>query len=466
MRSDPCRRRILGALVNRPAWVIPRILVPSLIVASLLAIVPAARSHAETPAHPSIVRRRDAPRTSSSVAVPDYGWMQWGHGAAHTGFNPYEQDLGPSNVSGVVQRWQAHDLSPNPPEVGLEADDPVVTGGIEFVEWWKTLYAIRSDTGTMIWSHTEETSGMQNPVVANGVVYELVSPPYTSQTRAGTLYAWNASSGALLWSTSAPATSEVGAYWGPTVANALLYISTDRGTVTAYRTGDGTVAWSREISTKGGVGARYICCTAPAENRGLVFVQAGGTVYAIGALHGRRSWTSRVLSVYQYAWDLSSADKTVFVELNGADVYALNLANGTVRWIWERGLLPGGAGDCQFAIAYHTIFITHCVSSVQAFDDLSGRQLWERNFALTQSSPKRKAASTTSSPADDVPVCPSIANRVIYVTIGSGTTYALSADDGTILWKSASHIDANAVSCPAIEDGIVYAGNVAYGLTS
>jgi outer membrane protein assembly factor BamB len=104
-------------------------------------------------------------------------WSQFHFDAAHSGFNPYENVIGPSNVSGLKTAWTAA------PGIGSVGTSPAVAGGVVYVGSASTfkLYAF-SAAGTTGCSGTPKTCqplwtaatggiALSSPAVAGGVVY-------------------------------------------------------------------------------------------------------------------------------------------------------------------------------------------------------------------------------------------------------------------------------------------------------
>src|SRR5207253_852417 len=104
----------------------------------------------------------------------------------NSGFNPYENVLTISNVSGLQTAWRF--LTGR-----LVSSSAAVAAGIVYVgSWDHNLYALDASTGVKLWKLTTGNRIDSSPAVANGVVY-VGSDDHS-------LYAIDASTGAKLWS--------------------------------------------------------------------------------------------------------------------------------------------------------------------------------------------------------------------------------------------------------------------------
>ncbi len=112
-------------------------------------------------------------------------WSQFGFNASQTRSNPYENVLSTNNVSNLVLSWSA--------PVGYVYSSPTIVNGVVYIgSEDDTVYAFNAATGASLWSYT--TGGFINPTatVVKGVVY--------IGSADDNMYALNANTGALIWS--------------------------------------------------------------------------------------------------------------------------------------------------------------------------------------------------------------------------------------------------------------------------
>jgi outer membrane protein assembly factor BamB len=114
-------------------------------------------------------------------------WTQRGYGAHSKRTNPYENVLNATNVSSLDIAWSATTGS------FIVQSSPAVANGVVYVgSYDDKLYAYNATTGALLWSATTGNAVHGSPAVANGVVYV--------GSKDDNLYAYNATTGALLWS--------------------------------------------------------------------------------------------------------------------------------------------------------------------------------------------------------------------------------------------------------------------------
>src|SRR5262249_3063345 len=96
----------------------------------------------------------------------------------------------------------------------LSVGSPAVANGIVYVQLYTSLYALDAHTGAIIWQQPAFPSSA-SPAVVNGIVY--------IGTGRGSVFAFNARTGAMLWATMA-----VGyVASSPTVVNGVVYVGCD-----------------------------------------------------------------------------------------------------------------------------------------------------------------------------------------------------------------------------------------------
>jgi outer membrane protein assembly factor BamB len=106
---------------------------------------------------------------------------------------------------------------------GITHGTPAVANGVVYESTADYLFALNEGTGTIDWQTPISGGTYASPAVANGVVY--------LPTHDGRLRAWDASTGAPLWSSDpAPAFLQ----GSPAVADGVVYTADDDGTVYAF----------------------------------------------------------------------------------------------------------------------------------------------------------------------------------------------------------------------------------------
>ncbi len=93
--------------------------------------------------------------------------------------------------------------------------------------------ALDASTGNLLWNHTVGSIDQSSPAVANGVVYvgsDISGPNPSNRTDSGNFYAFNATTGAIIWSYK---TGEA-VLSSPAIANGVVYVGSNDGKVYAF----------------------------------------------------------------------------------------------------------------------------------------------------------------------------------------------------------------------------------------
>jgi outer membrane protein assembly factor BamB len=356
---------------------------------------------------------RTSGREAQAVFTVRTNWSRFRFSVEHTGYNPYENVLGPGTVSGLGLRWagQADD--------GINSSPSVVDGRVYVGSAYGKFYAFDATTGELAWRQVlGGASAYPSPTVQDGVVYEAAS---------GALWAMDAADGTVLW--IAPG----GSFSSPALAGGVVYVgSVGASAVYAIDAATGNELWVADFG--GGIFG------GPAVWNGRVYV--GGaydlTVHALDADTGAVLWSAYTAN-YLYS-SPAVVDGVVYI---GADdegssdgvLWALDAITGDTLWTGNTG---GGANSSP-AVADGRVYIGSEDGRVFAFDATTGAKLWAA----------RTGGEVDSSPA--------VANGVVYAGSMDSSLYALDAVTGQILWSYAT--GAGILSSPAVADGVVYVGS-------
>jgi outer membrane protein assembly factor BamB len=334
-------------------------------------------------------------------------WPQPHFDDEQTGYNPYENVIGSSNVDQLDVAWTAPALqfqvvasrglvfSPNVQsvrafrastgslvwETQLDVQyltaGPEVLGGNLFVgSYDRKVIALDTGTGGVIW-RADVGSFAGRMSVGEGKIFVLAGH--------GVLRVLKASTGALLWTRSFPTK----VYANPTVAGGIVYVGTPDRELVALDASTGQELWTASTSGK-------IFATAVVGGGSVYVSTANGRLYAFGALTGLPLWRTK-LSDFSLEFAPALADGVLYV---GTHVY----------------------NKKDF------------VTAVRASN---GRVLW------SAAAGKRGNASP-----------PSVANGVVYQGSLDRTLYALDAENGELLWRFSTLY--SLASSPVIVNGMVF----------
>jgi hypothetical protein len=244
-----------------------------------------------------------------------------------------------------------------------------------------------------------------------------------------TVPAWSAGIG--LVRSSQPAVSEDGA--------AVFAIG--GGMVQAFDAATGASLWSTEAHDSADFGS----ISSPVYANGFVYYAGGlageATAYRMNAENGStasadRGWV-RSLDVGEAVVNASMTvhRDTAFVRTNGgfepsaSRLYAINIADGSDRWVAPDGSIGGGAVaiDARRGLIYDVVFVEGA-HTVRAYDVADGSVAWTSPVTMAN---------------DPFTLGVSLAGDTLYVQdfsfAGDGILYALDAgDEGALRWEAAT----------------------------
>lgn len=177
----------------------------------------------------------------------------------------------------------------------------------------------------------------------------------------------------------------------PTAANGRIYATDDKGNLAAFDAGSGNELWAAnaiELAAKrsklkfwqrnaieGGLTG------SPGVGNGLVVIGGrNGEVVAFSAETGERKWSVKVSSEVLSA-PLISADR-VIVRANDGRVFGLDPADGSRKWVFDRGLPTLSVrGNASPVGANGVTFIGYDDGTIVALRDSDGLRIWEQIVA-------------------------------------------------------------------------------------
>jgi outer membrane protein assembly factor BamB len=262
-----------------------------------------------------------------------------------------------------------------------------------------------------------------SPAVAGGVVYVGSDD--------GSVWAFDASSGASLWSFATGGAVRS----SPAIVDGVVYAGSSNGSVYAIDAATGTEIWS--FATGGDVTA------SPLVVDGLVFVGSrGGTFYALEAATGGVSWSKRTWGVWHGA---AYENGTVFVGSDQSKVFAFDATTGNQKWVTTLD----GRVRCTPSVWQGTVYVGDDAAKVYGLNEATGAQRWASRAASVDA-----GAVVRSSPA--------VGHGLVYVDTGEttpmdGHVVAFNATNGNQVWRM--HLADYATSSPALANGVLYLGS-------
>jgi outer membrane protein assembly factor BamB len=275
-----------------------------------------------------------------------------------------------------------------------------------------------------------------SPAVAGGTVYaefSLVSTSFLSCNAGGEVAAFNAATGATLWTETTGATGNCISCLPhmPAVINGIVYDSANDDYLHAFNATTGHPLWT--VLTVGDA-------SSPTVVNGIVYVgSADAKAHAFNATTGAIVWTASTAGYSAWA-SPTVVNNVVYFEANGT-VDAFNATTGAVVWTW---IGPDEYGSTTTSLAVVNGIVYFCARAMYAFNAGTGAVVWTANPNFSAS-----YFLTSSGPA--------VANGIIYnAGIGpTGPLDAFNATTGARLWTAGT----DSVDTPAVVNGIVYIGS-------
>jgi outer membrane protein assembly factor BamB len=265
----------------------------------------------------------------------------------------------------------------------------------------------------------------------NALVFIGTSDPYK-----GTLYAVDANTGQAKW------TFETTNYIpsSPTIADRIVYMSSDDGYLYALDVNTGVERWRYNI---GG----YVV-SSPIVVNGVVYIGGGdrGKLYAIDANLGTEKWSIPVTGPDNLSRSLFSSpllvDNLVYMGSVSGRLSAVNAATGTLAWQFAT---PDNIPIMAGATTLNGVIYACSLTTVYALDARTGALRWEYDTGYP---------ATNSSPT--------VYEGVLYVNVQDIELVALDAPSGRLMWKlpiQSGAVSASRRSSPVVSDGILYMAN-------
>jgi len=324
---------------------------------------------------------------------------------------------------------------------GPVRSSPVVADGTVYVGSTDgNLYAIEASTGQERWRVDVGSPVSSSPAIASGLVIFVSADGVFHAVAADTgAPRWQFATGALLpWE------------WGFEGWDVYLASAAVQDESVVFGAGDGTV-YALDVQS-GQERWRFTTemriRSTPAISDGAVYVGgADGIVYSLGLDDGSVRWTHETegtsLLSEEFGFDRKSiiaspvvADGVVYVGSRDGQMYALDQANGELRWrvshdvSWAMSS-PAVSGDALFSGTSDGLW-------VHRVDVTTGEEIWR--FV--------GAGYTWSSPA--------LVGNTVYIGDGGGYLRAIDAESGQERWSLRT--GGGVYSSPWVEDGVVYVG--------
>jgi len=221
-------------------------------------------------------------------------------------------------------------------EVTTEEDDDAVIGGgiassgglLYVTSGFNEVLALNPANGKIIWRKAIPAASRAAPTVMENRVFVT--------TLDGRILALDSTNGTTLWEYTgiSEAAALVGAA-SPAASRDIVVPVFSSGEITALRVGNGSVAWSDNLSNVKGMGSLAEISdikALPVIDKGVVIaISFSGRLAAIDERTGQRVW-QREISGQQTPW---MAGNHIFLLSSDNQVIALGRQTGAIRWVTD-----------------------------------------------------------------------------------------------------------------------------------
>lgn len=204
---------------------------------------------------------------------------------------------------------------------------PAVGGGLVYVASAgpnSSLYALDIASGKVRWS-AEQAGGFDGQPLLVGQTL------YVGANLADTFHAYDAQTGASLWSFNT--TSQ--AHTLPAVGADLIYVGSQDATVDAISASTHTLAWKFQTAGNAPVALIGTGAAPTLDGQTLYVGCQGGIVYALDAASGKPRWQVALNSAIDAPPTVVAG--TVFATTEAGDVVALRASDGATIWHVKSG---------------------------------------------------------------------------------------------------------------------------------
>jgi outer membrane protein assembly factor BamB/serine/threonine protein kinase len=323
---------------------------------------------------------------------------------------------------------------------------------------------------------TATTGGIvdSSPTVANGIVY--------IGSDDGTLYAFKTPCGntscAPLWAAATPSHNKIRST--PAVANGIVYVGSYDHNLYAFNATTGKPVWTASTGD--------VIRSSPVVVNGIVYVGSNDhNLYAFNAATGKPIWKAATEGNIDFS-SPAVANGIIYIGSEDTSLYAFDAATGKFLWMTPTN---GIIGFSSPAVSNGTVYIGSSDHNLYAFNATTGKILWMAPTGNSVNSSPAVAngmvyvgsddhhlyaynasgcGNTTCNPVWNYPMgnvvrsSPTVANGVVYVGSDDGSMYALDARTGNKLWSFSTGNTTNIFSSPAVVNGVLYFGSTDHNL--
>ena len=214
---------------------------------------------------------------------------------------------------------------------------------------------------------------------------------------------------------------------GPVIAGGKVFTIDTAGTVRAFDATSGAAVWAVSFGdTKGNEALLYGGGLA-VDNSRVYATNGYGNVAALDVATGGIAWTVRPGGPLRGAPTV--ADGSVYVISQDNQLFSLKAADGSTNWSSAAALeIAGVFGNGSPAVDRGTIVAGFSSGELNAYRYENGRQVWQDALSRT-------SISTGVAALSDIDASPVIANGAVYAVGQGGRMVALDLNTGQRVWE-------------------------------
>lgn len=213
----------------------------------------------------------------------------------------------------------------------------------------------------------------------------------------------------------------------PVIGDGKLFVMDTQGTVHAFNAQSGADLWSKSFAVKGD-GQNSVFGGGVSYDGGHVYVTTGlGEVAALDAANGNQIWTKKPAGPLRGSPTIGF--NAVYVMTQDNQIFALNTTDGALVWNESASLTQAGVfGVAAPAAGQGTVIAGYSSGELVAYRYENGRQLW--SDALSRTSISTEVGSLTDVDAD-----PIIDQGRVYALGQGGRMAAYELVTGQRIWE-------------------------------
>jgi outer membrane protein assembly factor BamB len=213
---------------------------------------------------------------------------------------------------------------------------------------------------------------------------------------------------------------------GPVLGGGKIFTMDTQGNVRAISPENGATLWQTQV--RGDVSERVVFGGGVSYDNGRVYAtNGGGFAAALNADTGASIWQVRPGGPLRGAPTI--ANDNVYVVSQDNQLYALNPADGALRWTGAGTVeIAGVFGSGAPAAAQGTVVAGFSSGELNAYRYENGRNLWQDALART-------SISTTVTSMSDIDAAPVIDLGRVYAVGYGGRMVALELTTGQRIWE-------------------------------